>query len=168
MRNIILASTLAVAALSGAANASSTVVATGPGTVQLALSAGVQPGKYSTAELLNIIEARKENDAQALNFYLSGANRTEGKAAAESLAQLAAAAGVSGGEYSVAELSQLVEARRENDAQAIAFIVNRAAKPAAAAEVVTPGEAQLAAAIGVDPAQYTLAELVAMQPQSDD
>jgi hypothetical protein len=40
----------------------------------------------------------------------------------------------------------------------------QAANPA---EVVTPGEAQLAALIGVDPAQYTLAELVAMQPTND-
>ena len=31
--------------------------------------------------------------------------------------------------------------------------------------VVTPGEAQLAAVVGVDPAQYTLIELAAMQPQ---
>lgn len=168
MRNIILASTIAIAALSGAANAASTVVSTGPGDVQLALSAGVQPGQYSRTELLNIIEARKDNDAQALGFYLSGANRAEGQASAESLAQLAAAAGVSGGDYSVEELSQLTEARRENDAQAIAFIVDRAAKPAAAAEVVTPGEAQLAAVLGVDPAQYTLAELVALQVKADD
>ncbi len=167
MRNLILASTIAAAALTGAANASSTLAATGPGDVQLAYSAGVEPGKYSRAELVGIIDARRENDAQALNFYLSGANRVQSDASPEALAQLAGAAGVSGG-YSATELQRLVDARRENDANAVAFIVNRAAKPAAAAEVVTPGEAMLAALVGVDPAQYTLAELVAMQPLTDD
>lgn len=168
MRNILLASTLAIAALSGAANASSTVVAAGPGDVQLSLSAGVQPGQFSRAELLNILEARRDNDAQKLNFYLSGANRAQSEASAESLAQLAASAGVSGGDYTAAELIALTEARRDNEANTVAFIVNRAAKAALPAEAVTPGEAQLAAAIGVDPAQYTLAELVALQPQADD
>lgn len=168
MRNIILASTLAIAALSGVANASSTVAATGPGDVQLALAAGVEPGKFTRVELINILDARKENDAQKLSFYLTGTNRVEGQASAESLAQLAAAAGVAGGDYTVSELARLQDARRENDASAIAFIVNREGKAPLPAEAVTPGEAQLAALIGVDPAQYTLAQLIALQPQSND
>lgn len=168
MRNIILASTLAIAALSGVANASSTIVAAGPGDVQLAQIAGVQPGKYSRAELLNIIDARSDNDEQALSFYLSGANRASGQASDASLAQLAGPAGVSADGYSASELARLTDARRENDAAAVSFIVNRAAKAPLPAEAVTPGEAQLAALVGVDPADYTLAELVALQPQADD
>lgn len=168
MRTLILASTLALAALSGGANASSTVVATGPGDVQLAYAAGVEPGQFTRAELMEILDARRENDARKLAFYLTGENRAQGVASAESLAQLAGAAGVSAGDFSATELVRLADARRENDAAAVAFIVNRAAKPAAAAEVVTPGEAMLAAVVGVDPAQYTLAELVALQPQADD
>ncbi len=168
MRNIILASTLAIAALSGVANASSPAVATGPGDVQLALSAGVEPGQFTRSELLNILDARSENDTTKLNFYLTGENRVQGQPSSASIGQLAASAGVRDGDFTAAQLSQLAEARRENDVTTVNFILNGSAKPAAAAEVVTPGEAMLAAIVGVDPAQYTLAELVALQPQADN
>lgn len=168
MRNIILASTLAIAALSGVANAASTVAATGPGDVQLALAAGVQPGTFSRAELITILQARSDEDAAKLNYYLSGSNRVEAPSDPASLAQLAGAAGVSGGDYSAIELAQLSQARLlENDAT-VAFIVNRAGKAPAAAEVVTPGEAMLASVVGVDPADYTLAQLIALQPEQND
>lgn len=168
MRNILITSTLVLAALSGAASAASLQPRYNAGDAQLALSAGVAPGEYSRAELINIIEARRDNDASRLNYYLSGANRSENAANPAAVAQIAAEAGVRGGDYSVAELLRLIDARRDGDTNTVDFIVNRAAKPANPAEVVTPGEAQLAAAIGVDPAQYTLAELIALQPQADD
>lgn len=167
MRNIILASTLAIAALSGAANASSTVVAAGPGDVQLALSAGVQPGQYSRAELITILQAKSDGDTNKLNFYLSGTNRGTGQSDPASIAQLAGAAGVSG-DYSATELARISQARTLEDDATVSFIVNRAGKAPAAAEVVTPGEAMLAAVVGVDPAEYTLAELIALQPEQND
>ncbi|MBC2837468.1 hypothetical protein [Paragemmobacter straminiformis] len=167
MRNIILTSTLVLAALSGAASASSLQPRYNAGDAQLALTAGVQPGEYSRAELINILDAQRENDATRLNFYLSGANRTTNAADPAAVAQIAASAGVQGGDYSVAELQRLIDARSEGDAATVDFIVNRAGKAANAAEVVTPGEAQLAAVIGVDPAQYTLAQLIALQPEND-
>ena len=45
---------------SGSVAEAAALVAAGPGDVQLAQIAGVQPGKYSRAELLNIIDARSE------------------------------------------------------------------------------------------------------------
>jgi hypothetical protein len=130
---------------------------------QLALSAGVQPGTYSQAELQNIITARNNNDMSALNFYLSGANRSAETATTDSSGQLAKLAGVAPGTYSASELALIIEARKENDRDRTAFVLSGTNRTtAAAAEVVTPGEAQLAAALGVDPAQYTLAELAAL------
>lgn len=168
MRNILLTSTLVLAAFAGAASASSLQPVYNGGDAQLALSAGVKPGEYSRAELINILESKRENDETRLNFYLSGANRAEGATNPAAFAQLAAAAGVKGGDYSVADLQRLIEARRDNDDTAIRFILAGGAATANPAEVVTPGEAQLAAAVGVDPAQYTLAELIALQPEADN
>lgn len=159
------ASALILAALTGAAAASSAQPGLNAGDVQLALSAGVEPGKYSRNELIAIIDARENGETSRLNFFLSGANR-----ATEVMgdAQLAAAAGVEPGLFTANELQRLIAARSEGDTVTERFILSgenrRAPNPA---EVVTPGEAQLAASIGVDPADYTLSELVAMQPHDD-
>jgi hypothetical protein len=168
MRNILLTSTLVLAALTGAASAASLQPRYTAGDAQLAMSAGVAPGEYSRVEILNILDARRENDADRLAYYLSGANRSSNPSDPAALAQLAAAAGVSGGDYSASELLRLIDARSEGEAATVDFILNRSAKAANPAETVTPGEAQLAAAIGVDPADYTLAELIALQPQADN
>lgn len=164
IRNLT-ASALMLVALTGAAAAASAQPGATPGDVQLALSAGVEPGKYTRAEMINIADARAEGDTARLNFFLSGDNR---RTEIPGNAQLAAAAGVPEGRYTAAELQRLIEARAEGDNATIRFILSgdnrRTPDPA---EVVTPGEAQLAAAVGVDPAQYTLTELVAMQPQGD-
>lgn len=164
------ASALILATLTGAAAASSAQPGLNAGDVQLALSAGVQPGEYSRAELINIIEARKEGEETRLNYFLSGANRASSTAASNAgVDQLAASAGVEQGQFSANELQRLIKAQADDDTTTERFILSGASRNAAnPAEVVTPGEAQLAASIGVDPAQYTLAELIAMQPQSDD
>lgn len=162
-------SALILAALAGAASASSVQPSLNAGDVQLALSAGVEPGRYSRAELINITEARQNGDTARLDYFLSGTNRTSGSDLnAPGLAQLAALAGVEAGKYTAAELQRLIEARADGDTTEERFILSGANRKAAnPAEVVTPGEAALAAAIGVDPAQYTLAELVALQPHDD-
>ena len=163
------ASALILAALSGAAVAASAQPGLNAGDVQLALSAGVQPGQYSRAELISILEARQDGETTKLNYYLSGANRdTTADLNSAGLAQLAASAGVEAGRFTANELQILVEAREEGDTVAANFILSGANRAAPnPAEVVTPGEAQLAAAVGVDPAQYTLAELVGLQPHDD-
>jgi hypothetical protein len=160
------ASALILAALTGAAAASSAQPGVSAGDVQLALSAGVEPGRYSRVELINIIEAREEGETTRLNYYLSGANRASGATIGND--QLAAAAGVEPGRFTTNELNRLITAQDEGDRAEVQFILSGANRAEAnPAEVVTPGEAQLAARIGVDPAKYTLNELVAMQPHSN-
>ena len=136
---------------------------------QLALSAGVQPGQYTAAELVNIIEARRENDSSALNFYLSGENRVSETKVVQGTGQLAEIAGVEPGKYTAAELLNIITARSDGDTGTAAYFLSgenrKAVSPASA---VTPGEAMLAASAGVDPAQYTLAELIAMQNEFND
>ena len=162
-------SALVLAAISGTALAASPQAGLNAGDVQLALSAGVEPGRYSRAELIAILDAKRDNEPAKAEYYLSGANRAAITGDAAGWAQLAASLGVEPGRFTPAELLRLKEAYSDNDQEEVAFILSgdnrRAANPA---EAVTPGEAQLAASIGVDPAQYTLAELVALQPTSDD
>ena len=168
IRNLTL-SALIFAAVSGTALAASPQASLNAGDVQLALSAGVEPGRYSRAELIAIIEAQKENEAATVEYFLSGANRASTSGNGAGWDQFAASLNVEAGQFTPAELQRLEQAYRDNDREEVAFILSGEARRAAnPAEVVTPGEAQLAAAIGVDPAQYTLAELIALQPVSDD
>ena len=136
---------------------------------QLAHSAGVQPGVHTAAEMVNIIEARRENDTSALNFYLSGQNRVAEAKVTQGTGQLAEIAGVEPGKYTAAELLKIIAARQDGDTASALYVLSgenrKAASPASA---VTPGEAMLAASAGVDPAQYTLAELIAMQNEFND
>ncbi len=165
IRNLT-ASALILAALTGAAVASSAQPGLNAGDVQLALSAGVEPGRYSRDELINIIAAREKGETTRLNYFLSGANRAASAKVGDD--QLAASAGVEAGRFTTAELQRLINAKEEGNRAEVNFILSGANRAAAnPAEVVTPGEAQLAAAIGVDPADYTLNELIALQPHDD-
>ena len=150
-------------AASGAANAASPTA-----DAQLAASAGVAVGQYTAAELQSIITARRDNDTARLNFFLSGANRT-GNVQGDSSGQLAKLAGVAPGTFSASELALIIEANKDNTSKTGAFIRSGANRVASAeASVVTPGEVQLAAALGVDPAQYTLAQLISMTADLTD
>lgn len=135
---------------------------------QLAASAGVAAGQYTAAELQAIIDARRDNDTSALNYYLSGANRS-GAAQSDASGQLANLAGVAPGTYSASELALIIEARKDNDAARAAYILSNTNRSTAAeAAAVTPGEAQIAAALGLDPAQYTLSELTRLWAAAND
>ena len=135
---------------------------------QLAAAAGVPAGQYTAAELQVIERARNDNDAATLNFYLSGENRTAAGNVTDAGGQLAKLAGVADGSYSPAELVNILNARSDNDAIRLAYYLSgqdRVAPPSASA--VTRGETQLATSLGVDPAQYTLAELAVMARKAD-
>ncbi len=163
MLKSILTPALIALSLAGAAHA-----AQPSNDAQLAASAGVAVGQYSVSELQLIIEARKENDASALSYYLSGVNRAD-RGNGDSSGQLAKLAGVQSGSLTAAELTNLNEARNENDADQVAFILSGKGREApAAADVVTPGKAQLAAALGLDPAAYTLSQLAALTALAND
>ena len=63
----------------------------------------------------------------------------------------------------------IISARQENDRDRVAYVLSGANRATpAAADVVTPGEAQLAGALGLDPAQYTLAQLTALTAAAND
>lgn len=163
----LLASAAILAAFSGAALASSPVPGVSAGDAQLALTAGVEPGRYSRAELIRILDAKRENDAGAVQYYLSGANRTSaaGNDSAGAV-QLALTAGVEPGAYSVPELIQIIDAKRENDTELLNFILSGANRQGER-EGVSPGKAQLAASLGLNPADYTLAELAVLTADND-
>ena len=165
MLKSILTPALLSLALAGSAFAGAPVADT-----QAALAEGVQPGQYTAAEVQAINDARTENDAAKLNYYLTGANRAEANAAATiGSAQLAAIAGVAPGHYTVAELQQIIDAKKDNDAARLNFILSGANRggPVGTSDV-TPGKAQLAAIAGLDPATHTVAELVAASNHNED
>lgn len=166
MLKSILTPALIALSLSGAAFAGNNTTSND---AQLARSAGVAPGAYSASELVNIIDARNDNDQIRLNYYLSGANRTSASVQGDSSNQLARIVGVQPGAYSAAELTQVIEARKDNDREGVNFILsgsNRATP--AAADFVSPGKVQLAAVLGLDPSQYTLAQLAQLTADAND
>ncbi len=163
----LLTSALIIATLSGAAFAASPVAGVSAGEAQLALAAGVEPGRLSKADLLALIEAKRDNDAAATAFYLSGANQSSNVGNDNAgAAQLALSLGVEPGRFTTAELLEIQDAKRDNDQFRINAVLSGATRDSGD-RGVTPGKAQLAALVGVNAADYTLAELVAMQPKPD-
>jgi hypothetical protein len=148
------------------------VAVANPGLEQLAASAGVSAKDFSVAQLVRLTEAQRNNDADEVRFILSqagqgGLSRSDmGTGNVSQDAQLAAAAGVAPGLYSANELQRLIEARRNNDAEAINFLLSGGNRNGAApADVVSPGKAQLAASLGLNPADYTLNQLIAIKAE---
>ena len=130
-----------------------------PADVQLAARAGVEPGLYTTAQMIQIIEARRDGDMRQVAFVLSQSNSVATRADVTTAGTFVSPEGLS-----TVEEIQLQEARRENEHGTEAFILSGSNRQVPLpASAVTSGEAQLAAVIGVDPADYTLAELTAMQ-----
>jgi hypothetical protein len=139
------------------------------GDAQLAAQAGVNPADYSNAQLARIIEARRDNDADALAFLLKGGDQvTIGTSANAGSAQLAAQAGVPAGEYTPAELTNIIAARQDDDSLKLNFYLSHGSRNDVGSTVeVTRARVQLAGP-GVDASQYSLSELAAMQPLADD
>ncbi|MFN4155037.1 MAG: hypothetical protein ACK4HF_10300 [Paracoccaceae bacterium] len=145
------------------------IAAANPGVAQLAAQAGVPANDYTQAQLIQLLQAQQDNDDARVRFIMAqaghgGVSRSDmGAGAVSADTQLAAAAGVESGRFTINELQLLIEAKRDNDTQMTNFILsgqNRA--NGNAPEVVTPGKAQLAALLGVDASQYTLNELAAL------
>ena len=154
---------LIVLSLAGAASAQSLSA-----DLQLASAAGVSVGRYTAAELQVISRARLDNDTTTLNFYLSGENRTAAGHVTDAGGQLAKQAGVPEGQYTVPELIRIQDARATNDTITLAYYLSGTNRIAPApASVVTPGKAQLAEALHVDPSQYTSIQLVTMTRNAD-
>lgn len=164
------------ASLTAAAIALAVPAFANPGTDQLALQLGVEPGSLSLSELIRLEDARSENDAETVRFLLSGMDtvgRADNTAAGGNAGadQLASLLGVDPGAYTVAELIRLEDARAAGDVETVRFILSGETRvETGAAGTVSPGKTQLAALLGVDPAAYTTAELIELADidSSDD
>lgn len=142
----------------------------GEGANQLAAQLGVPAGDYTLAQMIQLEEARRDNNKTAEAFILAQGKVSVSRSdmsgdvvfsgGAEQLARLV---GVTPGAYSVSEMIRLQAAIGENDARTIAFILGGSNGGNTGNDIgeVTPGKAQLAASLGLDPADYTTAELAA-------
>ncbi len=164
LHHTLTAAVLALAAGTSLASAAS------PGIQQMANQAHVSADAYTPAEIARLIEAQREGDAETvraiLNHAITDGSNTVGSAAN---AQFEGLLGVEPGRYTTAELVALERAQLDNDPRAAAYILTGANRAAPAdASAVTPGEAQIAARLGVNPADYTLNELGAMLRAAED
>ncbi|MFD1911374.1 hypothetical protein [Halodurantibacterium flavum] len=166
LKSITYAAALLAATTAFASDAS----ATARSASQLEAQLGVPAGQFTTAELIQLGEARRENDAVGEQFILSGANRTQANShvVSRGKAQLSSQLGVNPAEFTTSELIQLHVARRDNDAVTVEFILSGRNRQAEDLATVNRGKAQLAAQLGVDPTQYTTAELVQQLTRWED
>lgn len=137
-----------------------------PGADQLAKQAGVPANAYTQAQLIELLQAQRDNDDVRIAFIMSQAGQNSvsrsdmGAGAVSNDAQLAASAGVAPGLYTADELQRLITAKRNNDNQLRDFILSGQSRVESdPARVVTPGQQQMAAVLGVDASQYTLTQL---------
>lgn len=145
---------------------------------QLAAATGVEPGVYSTAELVQMVQALEENDAQAYRFVkerdaeIVSSQSPSGEARPRN-DQLAASAGVEPGIYSTAELTQMISALEENDSHAYRFVRDGGSEVVSSqspgsVRSANAGKNQLAASLGVDPDDDTLGQLAGMYIAAHD
>ncbi|WP_156894302.1 hypothetical protein [Rhodobacter xanthinilyticus] len=95
-----------------------------PGVAQLAAQLGVSASEYTVVELNQLAAAKRDGDQSTVDFLLSHFNRAaEGAASVNpGKAQFAAQLGVDASQYTGAELQQILNARRDGDLQAEAFV----------------------------------------------
>ena len=127
---------------------------------QLERSLGVSAGEYSTAQLATLaaVQSKTGNEARVNLGDVAG----EANAATNpGSVQLAELVGVNPNDYSVEQVIALasVQGKNGNDAR----IQLNDSSFGFAAEGNTTGKAQLAATLGVNADDYTLAELVKLQ-----
>lgn len=120
MRKTTLIATVFATLLGGAAFAQ-----TNPGMAQLAGIAGVSPDGFSQAQLIQLIEAQRNGDADTVDFILSQRGVDVGRADAgttfggnvgnDGKAQLAAQVGVNADDYTMAQLIALTSPVTDRD-----------------------------------------------------
>ncbi|WP_138464316.1 hypothetical protein [Poseidonocella sp. HB161398] len=115
MRRLVLASVL-VTAIAAPAFASD----------QLALQLGVEPGMYSTTDLMRLTNAREDGDTQREKFILGGGSEIISTQSIDTHAngQFVQQLGVEPGMFSTLDLMRLTNAREDGDLQREKFILN--------------------------------------------
>ncbi len=147
MRTTILSTILAIA-VAAPAFAS-------PGADQLARSLGVEPGVYSLSQLVRLNEAFEEGSvtgAQIAAFVTSGG--------ADVVSSSNPAGGITVNEAQFIERAQIRNNTLSAD-QILAGLRNDAT--VSDRGIVSPGKAMIAASLGVNAAEFTTAELVALE-----
>lgn len=143
---------------------------------QLARNLGLDPGAFSSAELATIKGGRESGvstDRQSAAVFEALAVRGVAptrEAGAAGGAQLAANLGLDAGLYTSAELAEIkgvVEAHSTADTGSVAYLTARDGTGLVSTQSVgaSGSSAQLADNLGVDPADYTLAELAVLKGQ---
>lgn len=170
MRNITL-SIIALSAALGAGAVSAQSI--NPGVAQLAATAGVSADRFTQAQLIQLIDAQRDNDRERINFILgqagSDVSRSEmGSPTSPGAAQLALSAGVEPGRFTQVELIRLIDAQRAEDTETVAYILSGDSRATTDDATISAGRAQLAASLGVNAADYTLAELSALYTDKID
>lgn len=158
MRTTALVLGLAAALTAGAASAQSYSA----GHAQLAAQLGVDASAYTTGQLAALLaNAREGDDAAAVGLGLGNT----GVGVSRGLSQIAAQIGVEPGAFTPADLSVLKDVQQREGVTTDLDIA--AAQLARADETpeVSAGQAQLAARLGLDPNDYTVAELTALYVQ---
>jgi len=84
----------------------------------------------------------------------------------QGLQQIADYLGVDAGAYSATELHQLLGARDAGDQTTYGYFLNHANQ--ASSQAVSAGKAQIAAQVGLNPTEYTTAELIRVQQAQRD
>ncbi|SDX92912.1 hypothetical protein [Roseicitreum antarcticum] len=168
MKKLVIIAAALISA--GAATAQSV----SPGHEQFAAGLNLDATQYTMPELINIEQARQDNNRQTERFYLEGTNRQSRGGVGEvspGKAQFAAPLGVNAADYTMNELIALSVAQREDDAQTEAFIRSKQNRQSYGnVSEVSRGKAQFANGLGVNAADYSLNELVALSVKrhSDD
>ncbi|GAA0302934.1 hypothetical protein [Rhodovulum strictum] len=168
MKRLFITTTITAGLVLGAAQAQSV----NGGAAQLALQIGVTPGEYSVAQLVrmrtaledgNMTEFRHIRDRLRHGGFSTNTAPSVGRVA------LAERMEIDANEMSYADTLLLGMAKSTGQTGPVAaFWKNRDPNnPSRRASYVSPGEAQIAAGLGVDPADYTLAELVQMKVEAD-
>ena len=163
MRKFTIPALVLAATLAGGAGIAQTV---SPGVAQLAASAGVSAADFNSAQLIRLTEAQAENDRETVRFILSqrasSVSRSDMGGVKPGAVQLAGSLGVEAGRYTLDELIRLDRARQANDEETYRFILSGQNRVQTGATAGNAGAAQLAAALGVNAADYSLAELTAL------
>ena len=137
---------------------------------QIETTLGVTPGAYTAEELIDLTRAYEENDQARISFILAGGSNPVDPDNAGTR-QIAASLGVSADAFTLAQLIDLQRATEDNDQARIAFILSNGSAPGVTVsgrDQVSGGKQQLAASIGVNGADFTLAQLIDLQRATEE
>ncbi|WP_089230988.1 hypothetical protein [Tropicimonas sediminicola] len=144
---------------------------------QLAAAAGVEPGVYTTNELVTLIAAQENGEWKVVDSILAG-NLTDTSADDRTAAghvQLAESLGVNPAAYSTNELVELRKSIEEQDQTRVDYLKDNGSDAnfdgatfSTRNSSFSAGHLQLAESLDVNPADFTTAELVQLKNAKEE